>query len=142
MRRNSSTNLRPKRRAFTLIEITVISAMLVAAMATTLQVVSWVAIQRRATDRRQLAIQEVANLMERLAARPWNRLNAEGDQALALSDSARSGLPGARLEVDVDVLASEGAKRIRMRLSWRNRAGTMEAPVRLTAWRYRGKEER
>lgn len=143
MRGNSRAGSRRGRRAFTMLEITVISAMLMAAMATTLQVVSWVAIQRRAADRRQLAIQEVANLMERLAARPWKRLSAEGTKDLTISESARAGLPGARLEIEVDDRGQEkeGAKRIRLRLSWRNRAGTSEAPVRLTAWRFRGKGE-
>lgn len=143
MRGNSRAGSRRGRRAFTMLEITVISAMLMAAMATTLQVVSWVAIQRRAADRRQLAIQEVANLMERLAARPWKRLSAEGTKDLTISESARASLPWARLEIEVDDRGQEkeGAKRIRLRLSWRNRTGTSEAPVRLTAWRFRGKGE-
>jgi hypothetical protein len=105
------------------------------AMTTTVQVLGWIGAERRAGERRQWAIQEVANLMERLTAMPWDRVTSESARALALSEALRRKLPGPELTIDVDEKnAGRGEKRLAIRLRWRNRAGAWEAPVRLTAW--------
>jgi Tfp pilus assembly protein PilV len=127
-----------RRRAFTMVEVAITSLLLVIAMTVTLQVLGWVASERRAVDRRQYAIHEAANLMERLAARPWDQLTTGAVKDLALSELARQTLPGAELSVAAEETGEPiGAKRLSVRLRWRNRAGGWEAPVRLSAWTYR-----
>ena len=89
----------------------------------------------RGVERRQWAIQEVANLMERLTAAPWDRVTPESAARLALSEAVRAQASRARAD---DRRGRErrrpGEKRLAIRLRWRNRAGAWEAPVRLTAW--------
>ena len=130
----SSKSHRP-RRAFTMVEVTLSVFLLAVAMTTTVQILGWVATQRRAIERRQWAIQEVANLMEHLTAEPWDRVTPDSARALTLSDEIRRKLPEPELKLDVDETeAGRGEKRLAIQLRWRNRSGTWEAPVRLTAW--------
>lgn len=125
------------RRAFTMVEVTITAMLLVIAMTLTLQALGWVAAERRAVDRRQCAIREASNLMERLAARPWEDLTPEALKEVRLSDLTTRALPGAELNLAVDEQDQAEAgdsKRLSLRLRWRNRAGGWEAPVRLSAW--------
>jgi Tfp pilus assembly protein PilV len=131
-----------RRGGFTMIEVAASAFLLAAAMTLTVQVLGWVAAERRAADRRQCALQEVGNLMEHLAARPWDGLSPESVEDVAIGDEARRRLPGAELSVTVDESRGPDAKRIALRLRWRNRAGTWEAPVRLAAWVYRRRAAR
>jgi Tfp pilus assembly protein PilV len=124
-----------RRRAFTMVEVTLSVFLLAVAMTTTVQILGWVATQRRAIERRQWAIQEVANLMEHLTAESWDRVTPDSARALTLSDEIRRKLPEPELKLDVDETeAGRGEKRLALQLRWRNRSGTWEAPVRLTAW--------
>jgi Tfp pilus assembly protein PilV len=138
----SSKSHRP-RRAFTMVEVTLSVFLLVVAMTATVQILGAVATQRRAAERRQWAIQEVANLMEHLTAEPWDRVTADSALGLSLSEEIRRKLPEPELTVDVAETDREpGEKRLAIRLRWRNRSGTWEAPVRLTAWIARGRSAR
>jgi hypothetical protein len=132
-----------RRRAFTVVEVTLSVFLLAVAMTTTVQILGWVAVQRRAVERRQFAIQEVANLMEHLTAEPWDRITPESARALRLPDELRRRLPEPELTIDVDEPDPDrGEKRIAIRLAWKTRGGAREAPVRLTAWIGRGGRER
>jgi type II secretory pathway pseudopilin PulG len=127
-----------RRRGFTLVEITASVVMLAAAMTLTVQLLGALAAERRAAERRLCAVQEVANLMERVAARPWAEVTPESLRTVSLSPRALQALPGAELTATVDdASAGPGGKRISLRLRWRDRAGTWTAPVRLSAWIYR-----
>lgn len=129
-----------RRRGMTLVELTIAAVLLGVAMTATVQILGWVAAERRSLERRQCAAQEAANLMERLAARPWNRLSPAEVRDVALSEPARRLLPGAELTVAVDEPSRTGpvaSKRIALRIRWRNRAGGWDAPVRLSSWTFR-----
>jgi len=121
-----------RRRGFTLIEVGVAGALLLVTMAMTAQALGWMAAERRAADRRREAVQEAANVLERLAARPWAELTPESARALRLSGPARRALPGG--ELAVDIAERDGLKRIAVTVRWRGRSGGPEAPARLTAW--------
>lgn len=128
----------PRRRGFGLVEVAAAGVMAMAAMVITVQLLGWVAAERRAVARRERAILEAANLMERLAARPWDDLSAESARALTLSDATKAALPGASLTVDVATVDAEPAsKKLTVAITWRDRAGRSEAPARLVAWVYR-----
>jgi type II secretory pathway component PulJ len=127
-----------RRRGFTMLEITAATVMLATAMTLTVQLLDVVAAGRRAAERRLCAVQEVANLMERVAARPWEEVTPESLKEVSLSSRTLQALPGAELTATVDdASATRGEKEIGLRLRWRDRAGTWTAPVRLTAWIYR-----
>lgn len=104
-------------------------------MALVAQLASSLVLLHRDADRRELATQEVANLMERIAALPSAKLTAEDVSSLTKSESARRALPGAQLNVSVaDSSPPSSLKRVAIELRWRGGAARNEAPVRLTAW--------
>ena len=95
------------------------------------------AAQRRGLEARRLALQEVANLMERLCALPWAEVDAEAVRPIELSEEARQAIPDG--EVGIDVVQPDddpSAKRITVVLSWRPQPGQPPRCVRLAAWKY------
>ena len=128
----------PPRRGFTMFELVMSTILLAVAMTTTVQILGWVAHERRAADRRQWAVQEVANLMERWTAEPWDRVNDGSARELALSGEIRRKLRRPELSATVDEVDDRPeAKRLSIQLRWPGRSGEWETPVRLTAWIYR-----
>lgn len=130
------------RRGSLLAETAMSAVMLMIAMSLIARVVGWTAADRRNLDRRQWAVQEAANLMERLTARPFEALTADAVKDSALSPEAARTLPDAKLDVEVadhDPIGGEDSKRITLGLRWRNRSGNWDAPVELTSWVYRRK---
>jgi prepilin-type N-terminal cleavage/methylation domain-containing protein len=126
------------RNGFTLIEVSVAGVLLALLMAVSVQMLSWVASERRAADRRQWAAQEAANVMERLTAQPWERLTAEHAAAIELSAATRDLLPEAKLGVNViDETDQPAAKRLVVAVRWQPRQGQSTTQVLLTSWVYR-----
>jgi hypothetical protein len=124
-----------RRRAFTTCEVALAILLLAVAMTTTVEVLGWIAAERRTVERRQWAIQEVGNLMERLTSEPWEKVNADSARVMVLSEEVRRKLPEPELTIDVDEHdAGRGEKRLALSLRWRNRSGGWESPVRLSAW--------
>jgi prepilin-type N-terminal cleavage/methylation domain-containing protein len=126
------------RRGMSLIELTVASAVVTAMLAIAVQMLVAVAAQRRASDQRQFATLELANVMERLAARPWAELTAEAAAGEQPSAAVRTLLTGVELKVDVSTPAAEpDAKRLSASLRWQDRSGGYLPPVTITTWKYR-----
>lgn len=127
----------PRARRGTLLLETAISAlMLMIAMALAAKVTASLAAERRAWERRGVAAIEVANVLERIAARPFDALTVGAVEGLVISADASGTLPGAELTAEVaDEPAGDlPARRVTVRLRWRNRAGDWDAPVRLVTW--------
>jgi Tfp pilus assembly protein PilV len=125
------------RRGSLLAEVTMAAVLLMIAMTLTVKVMGYAGIERRATERRQRAILEVANLMERITAQRYDEVTAALADRMTLSDEARATLPDPQLTVDVrDNEPGPGrkAKRIAISLKWRGRSGEWDRPVRLTSW--------
>ncbi len=134
----SRSRPRPRRSGFGLIEMTVAVMLLAAGMVVTLQVIGWVAVDRRSVGRRERAYLEASNLLERAAARPWDDLTAERLAALRPGEVTARALPGLALAWDVaDEAEPIPARRVTVEIRWRDRAGKAEATVRLVAWIYR-----
>jgi Tfp pilus assembly protein PilE len=126
------------RRGTTLIEVIAAGAILGALLTLSLQMMSAVAAQRRTIDQRQDATLELANAMERIAARPWDELTAQNLAQEQPSSAVRSRLPGAELKVEVSTPeAHPDAKRITASLHWQDRLGRQVPPVTITTWKYR-----
>lgn len=138
MKRTRTNSLRgPSRRpGYTSVEIALSVLVLMAAMGISVRVLGWVATERRAADRRQWALQEVANVMERATAEPFDRLSPAKVRAIAADSEAARRLPDGSWEVAVDDEpdAPAPAKRVSVRLRWKERSGGWDAPARLTAW--------
>ncbi len=140
-----SGNLPPRRRGFGLIEMAVSAVLFAALAAITLQVVAWVALDRRAAARREGATRRVANVMERILARPWPAITTAGLAALAAPPAGADPAVDGTLRIEVlpaPPVAGRGQKRIVVAVEWPDRAKVAEAPVRLVAWTYEPGEAR
>jgi Tfp pilus assembly protein PilV len=141
--RGQGTRAKSARRAgFLLGELLISVIVLAVAMTVAVRLVGWVALEQRAAERRERALMEASNLLERLAADRWEELSAQAARA-ALSPAAQQALPGAELKVEVTEVDSPlPAKRLRVQVRWRDRSGGFEAPIRLTTWVYRPGREK
>ncbi len=130
------------RRAVTIIEV--LAAFVLVAVATTvcLKLLVARAAQHRAIQDQQTALQEAANLMERLSALPWDELTDEAAGEVQPSDAARKALSDFRLIVSLTHPPNEpsdepAAKRITIVIRTEDDRGNPRRPVRLVSWRYR-----
>jgi len=131
------------RRGSLLAEVTMAAVLLMIAMTLTIKVMGYAGMERRSTERRQRALLEVGNLMERITAYEFDQVTAGLAAQMTLSDEARRTLPDAELVVNIaDNVPPAGhkAKRIGIKLRWRDRNGEWERPVRLTSWIERREE--
>lgn len=138
-----------RRRGFTMIELVAGAAILVGLLAVSLQFFHATALHRRTTRQREVALQELANVMERLAVIRWQDLTTEKARQVQLSDVASRSLPGATLTIEVSQPAADKsaadksaaeeppAKRIVVALAWEDQSRRLGRPIRLSAWRYR-----
>jgi hypothetical protein len=113
------------------------TVILVVVMSVAVKILGWVALERRGAERRERATVEVANLMERLTAYPYEQLTSEMARKSALSAEAAASLPDAELKVDIaagEPAKGRSAKRIAIQLRWRSQQGEWVAPVRVTSW--------
>jgi Tfp pilus assembly protein PilV len=127
-----------RRRGSLLIEVTMATVILIIIMSVALKVVGFAAHERLAAERRERARFEAANVMEKMAALPFDEITPERAGRIVLSDTSRQRLPGCELTVQVSTVASAAqaspAKRIAVKLRWRGQSGEWESPVRLTSW--------
>jgi Prokaryotic N-terminal methylation motif len=127
-----------RRRGFGLIEMAIAGALIAVAMTVTVQVVGWIALERRAVERRERALLEAENLMERIVAAPWQDLSTESVKRFSLSETTAGFLRSPTLDVIVTPFDDAPArKKVVVEIRWLDRTGRPEAPVRLVAWAYR-----
>jgi hypothetical protein len=133
------------RRGSLLAEMTISAAMLAVVMVLTVKVLGFAGQQRRSAEQRQRAMVEVANLMERITAEPFDEVTPERARRLSIAPETAGSLPGAEVTVEVKgerPSPNRSAKRIAVRLRWKGRSGEWEAPARLTTWIERGRPSR
>lgn len=133
------------RRGMTILELVIAGALLGTLLIVCLKMLGAVGDWRHVADSRQLALFEVANVMERIASLPWDELTPEAAADVRLPDNIRRRLTGAELKIEVSDSPPErkpSSKRITVSIRWRDRAGRMLPPVGITTWRYLGTERR
>lgn len=126
-----------RRRGMSLLEISTAGILLATMLVVCVQFFRATAAQRRGLQARRLAIQEAANVMERLSARPWQELTPEGVGEVQLSAESQQMLTQSKLEIEVTEPDELGGKRITVVLRWLGRSERSDRSVRLVAWRYR-----
>jgi len=133
----SHSSARPRRRGSLLVEVAMATVLLMIAMTLMVKVLGWVAHERRSAERRQRALMEVANVMERITAYPFEEVTPDLARRITLSETARGLLPDSELALDVSDGTPEAGRttrRIAIRLRWRGSSGEWDAPVRLCTW--------
>jgi hypothetical protein len=125
------------RRGVILLEVIVGCGLLAVLLAVCVQLLSVTAIERRESQRRAIALVEVANLVERVSAMPYDDVTPEKLNELSLSPDVEHLLPGGTAQLTVDDEPGDvPAKRVQVKIHW----GTgrhAPAPARLTYWVYR-----
>jgi len=93
--------------------------------------------QQRGVDRRVVASQEAANVLDDLRRWPWDELTSEQAARLKLSPLADQALPGGMLSVAVvDEQQPRTARRLDVRVAWEGADGASEQAVELSGWRF------
>ena len=125
-----------------MIELAAAGVLLAVILAVCAQFFRATATQRRGLEARQIAMQEVANLMERLCARPWEEVTPEAAGPIELSEEAQKALADGKVEIDVLQPDDEpSAKRITVVLCWQPQPNQPPRSVRLVAWKYRAESD-
>jgi prepilin-type N-terminal cleavage/methylation domain-containing protein len=133
------TFMQIKRRGLSLIEVSAAIVLLGALATIVMQSLEWTLVERREAERREIALVEAGNAMERLAAANWESLAPRASAEEPLSAIAKEMLPGGRLTTEVKAAGDDpAARRIVVEVRWLNRAGETDQPVRLTTWVYKG----
>ena len=126
------------RRGYGLFELAIAIFLLSVVLGVMVKVVNGVGIERRAADRRLFAIQEASNLMERLTSEPFDTLSNERAKVISEGSLPKKSLPDASWQIDVSELKGGPlpAKRLSVRLRWKDRSQGWDSPVSLTSWVY------
>ena len=127
-----------RRHGVFLIEVAAALVLLGALATVVAQTVAWSAAERRASERREIALAEAANAMERLAATDWESLTPEA------ATESRSRRPQSKCS-PVDESRGRFKRRparpppseSRSRCSIAIKRANRKAPVRLTTWVYK-----
>lgn len=124
-----------RRRGYLLVEVFVACTILAALFALVVQMVSTTSQERRATERRAIALEQAANLLERISEIPFEQLSVELLDDVALPDDAARLLAENEVRWTVEDQRSElPTKRVQIELVWHAPHGRPDAPVRLSAW--------
>ncbi len=136
-RRNRTGPLAVTRRGTTLIEVTVALLVLSAAMLALVQMLSLATQQRRLTEARRIALEEVANQAERVAALPWEGVTADKLKSWEPSGPLLAAIPAASCRIAVsDEPGPPAARRIHLEIAWTGADGQPALPVGLTVWKF------
>ncbi len=126
------------RRGFSMLEMMVAAALLTCTMAMVAQMLGRSNARRRDAGHHRIAVQEAANVMERLSVRPFDELTPDGVANEQLSPQATESLREGVVEVHVSEVAGEpDARRIGVAVRWRGRPAQPAPSVELVTWRYR-----
>lgn len=131
---------RRDRSGLSVLEVT--AALLIVAFAMTglAQMLSLSAAQRRASETRRLAQEEVANQAERIALLAWDETTEERLNAQEVSQGLRSFVPTAKLSLSLTEEAGPPlTRRIDIAVVWMAADGEVE-PVRLSVWKHQPAE--
>ena len=133
---------RATRRGLGMAEVLAATALLSVVTAIVLPIVSGVAAAREESARRHLAVLEVANILEQVAAlRDKGTLTDDSLNALALPDDVAWEFDQPELSVQLaDPADTPAARELSVSLSWINAAGERVEPVRVTAFLYEVQE--
>jgi hypothetical protein len=126
-----------KRRGVFLIEVLAACGLTAVLLALCVQILSLTALERRHIERRAIALQEAANLVERASALPFGDLSAANLAELSLSPEVAAILPHAKSSFSItDEPGDLPARRVRLEIRWQGRGGREESPANLTFWTF------
>jgi prepilin-type N-terminal cleavage/methylation domain-containing protein len=124
-------------RGFTLLEVTVATAMFAMLLMAAMQMMRAVMNHHRATERRATALMAIDAVAEQVANLPWDQLTTDGAKQVTVPPPLAVDLPGAKLSVAIaDEATPVAAKRITVELTWNGSDGELRGPAHLTSWAF------
>jgi hypothetical protein len=131
-----SLPLRPasRRPGAMLFELMISGVLLGVVLSSVIPTLGWIARERQLSRRRQAALLEVGNLMERVTLLDWEELTSDRAAKFELSETLQRELPDARLTIRVTDDAEAHARQVLIELRWETTADRPAPPVRLAAW--------
>ena len=129
------------RPGFTVIEVSLALAVLLAASVLLTQFLVASSQQRKLADQRRLALEELSNRLERVMAAKWEDVNAAAIEGQELSQAVQENLPAAKLTASIadEPGGPTSGKRVRLEISWEQH-GQRVSPIRLTCWKFPHRE--
>lgn len=125
------------RAGVTILELIVSAVLFGTTVTVILPTIHLYSFEQRAAVHRRMALEEAANIMDRLTARSFDEISAESVGDVTLDDELRRQLPEPEFSIALTSPSDDAAaKHISLELSWRGRPGKREVPVRLAAWVY------
>jgi hypothetical protein len=117
-----------------MMELIASAALIGVVLLTVLPTLGSVTRMQRESAQRQLAVREVGNVLERIAAaRLSRRLSPEFLDSLAVSPAVAASLSGSRLDIRAsDSAGPPAGKQLTVSLTWTNDAGAVVVPVTVT----------
>ena len=133
--------MKSRYRGFTIVEMMAAGAMTAVLITMCAQMLALTSVQRRAAERRTIALEEAANLTESLGSLTWEDATPERIAQYRLSESAQRLLGRGVLKIDLEPSTSgPPAKLVRVAITWPNGVGESDATVKLSSWIFsRGK---
>ena len=120
-----------------MVETAVALVVLAAAMVALAQLVTLAGRQRRQSEERRIALQEVANQAEQLALLRWEDVAADKLRTWQASPELAAAIPHAACQISVsEEPGSPAGQRIQLRVAWTNAAGQEVEPAELTIWKF------
>jgi hypothetical protein len=118
-----------------LLEITIATALLVALMTVSVQMIRAIGGQQRSVERQALAIRTVQAMVEQIGNTPWDALTAESVRQVKIPPIVAGHLPNPNLTIAFDQEQEPvAAKRVTVELRWNGPTGQAAGPARLTTW--------
>ena len=140
--RVDQSQFRAPRRGFTVIEVSLALAILLAAAILLTQFLVASSQQRKLADQRRLALEELSNRLERVQAAKWDDVNSAAIEKQEFSRAVQDHLLAVKLTATVaDEPGPAGGKRVRLEISWEQH-GQRVSPIGLTGWKYPPQEAR
>lgn len=132
-----SAGLSGRRRGISVLEVTLALMILTVSITGLVQLLATAAGQRRTSETRRLAAQEVANQAERIALLTWDELTTDRLAALRPSELLTAAVPSASLRTAVETEAGPPeSKRVRIEIQWTDPSGQTVEPIGLTIWQF------
>lgn len=126
------------RSGITLLEVLITAVLLGSVMIVTVPTIRWIGLEQRLAQRRQAAVQEVHNVVERITARTYDEITPELAGEWELGADISRELPSSDLDVSLELSEETAdAKRVTVKLRWKAGAHRPDYFVSATTWVYR-----
>lgn len=122
-------------QGFTLIELISASILLAILFSTALPMFVLVARERHSAQQRQLALQQVTNLLEQARQRPWSELEPGTLPVPDLEPHLKVALPGIEQALFVQSIENErDSRQIIATVRWKDQGNQFITPIRMSSW--------